>query len=171
MIVVLNKVDQLPEENRDKVISKAKKRLRQPLAATQFAGCAMVATAVKPGDSLFTCIPQTLSRGMSISSVCSLLVHTLSRDIMHIHVTADPMHLYCDSSSTSRLDTNTALTLPLSPKMLLDLHHFSATILRVHTGVAVTSAQAISLIRLAKLVKFILSLSVMVSIQLALTCS
>lgn len=51
MVVVLNKVDQLPEEGRNKVISKAKKRLSQTLGSTKFAGCAMVPTAVKPGHS------------------------------------------------------------------------------------------------------------------------
>lgn len=50
MVVVLNKVDQLPEEGRSKVINKAKKRLRQTLSSTKFAGCAMVSTAVKPGE-------------------------------------------------------------------------------------------------------------------------
>ena len=50
MVVVLNKVDQLPEEGRSKVISKAKKRLSQTLNATKFAGCAMVPTAVRPGE-------------------------------------------------------------------------------------------------------------------------
>jgi len=49
MVVVLNKVDQLPEEGRSKVINKAKKRLRQTLGSTKFGGCAMVPTAVKPG--------------------------------------------------------------------------------------------------------------------------
>lgn len=49
MVVVLNKVDQLPEEGRNKVINKAKKRLRQTLGSTKFGGCAMVPTAVKPG--------------------------------------------------------------------------------------------------------------------------
>ena len=47
----MNKVDQLPEEGRAKVISKAKKRLSQTLNATKFAGCAMVPTAVKPGGT------------------------------------------------------------------------------------------------------------------------
>ncbi len=56
MVVVLNKVDQLPEEGRTKVINKAKKRLRQTLGSTKFGGCAMVPTAVKPG------IQCTLSR-------------------------------------------------------------------------------------------------------------
>lgn len=53
MIVVLNKVDQLPEEGRSKVITKAKKRLKQTLGSTKFAGCAMVPTAVKPGHPCF----------------------------------------------------------------------------------------------------------------------
>ncbi|KAL3148593.1 hypothetical protein ABBQ38_014023 [Trebouxia sp. C0009 RCD-2024] len=51
MIVVLNKVDQLPQEGRAKIISKAKKRLSQTLNATKFAGCAMVPTAAKPGTA------------------------------------------------------------------------------------------------------------------------
>ena len=49
MIVVLNKVDLLPEEGRPKIINKAKKRLSQTMNATKFAGCSMVPTAVKPG--------------------------------------------------------------------------------------------------------------------------
>lgn len=49
LIVVLNKVDLLPEEGRSKIISKAKKRLSQTLNATKFAGCTMIPTAVKPG--------------------------------------------------------------------------------------------------------------------------
>ena len=55
MVVVLNKVDQLPKEGRAKVISKAKKRLSQTLNATKFAGCAMVSTAAKPGKHAFRC--------------------------------------------------------------------------------------------------------------------
>ena len=53
MVVVLNKVDQLPKEGRAKVISKANKRLSQTLNATKFAGCAMMPTAVKPGERAF----------------------------------------------------------------------------------------------------------------------
>lgn len=51
MIVVLNKVDLLPEEGRNKIINKAKKRLSQTLNATKFAGCTMVPTAVKSGTA------------------------------------------------------------------------------------------------------------------------
>ncbi len=60
MVVVLNKVDQLPEEGRSKVINKAKKRLRQTLGSTKFGGCAMVPTAVKPGiQCSLSCSPGT----------------------------------------------------------------------------------------------------------------
>ena len=54
MIVVLNKVDLLPEEGRSKIINKAKKRLSQTLNATKFAGCTMVPTAVKSGTATAT---------------------------------------------------------------------------------------------------------------------
>ena len=74
MVVVLNKVDQLPEEGRSKVINKAKKRLRQTLGSTKFGGCAMVPTAVKPGiqctlshspGAYACCVPLSLEYSMS----------------------------------------------------------------------------------------------------------
>jgi selenocysteine-specific elongation factor len=49
LLVVLNKVDQLPEENRPKAIKKATKRLKEALASTRFATARMVAVAAKPG--------------------------------------------------------------------------------------------------------------------------
>ena len=52
LCVVLNKTDLLPEDVRPRLISKAKKRLAQTLAATTFAGCPMVAVSAKPGGSL-----------------------------------------------------------------------------------------------------------------------
>ena len=49
LCVVLNKIDLLPEDTRPRLISKAKKRLTQTLAATTFAGCPMVPVSAKPG--------------------------------------------------------------------------------------------------------------------------
>ena len=49
LCVVLNKIDLLPEDVRPRLISKAKKRLAQTLAATTFAGCPMVPCSAKPG--------------------------------------------------------------------------------------------------------------------------
>ena len=54
-MVVLNKVDLLPEEGRSKIINKAKKRLSQTLNATKFAGCTMIPTTVKSGTAETTC--------------------------------------------------------------------------------------------------------------------
>ncbi len=50
MVVILNKVDLLPAENRAKLVAKAKKRLAQTFAATKFAGCPMLAVSSLPGD-------------------------------------------------------------------------------------------------------------------------
>ena len=50
MVVVLNKIDLLPAENRAKFVTKAKKRLAQTFAATKFAGCPMLAVSSLPGD-------------------------------------------------------------------------------------------------------------------------
>ena len=49
LCVVLNKVDLLPEDMRPRLITKAKKRIAQTLAATTFAGCPMIAVSAKPG--------------------------------------------------------------------------------------------------------------------------
>ncbi|KAL0044347.1 hypothetical protein WJX82_001339 [Trebouxia sp. C0006] len=72
MVVVLNKVDQLPEEGRSKVINKAKKRLRQTLGSTKFGGCAMVPTAVKPGNA------DTPSQTQGIEEVIQEIVKCVS---------------------------------------------------------------------------------------------
>ena len=50
LCVVLNKIDLLPQDTRQRLIAKAKKRLAQTLAATTFAGCPMIAVSAKPGD-------------------------------------------------------------------------------------------------------------------------
>ena len=49
LCVVLNKIDLLPPDTRQRLIAKAKKRLAQTLAATTFAGCPMIAVSAKPG--------------------------------------------------------------------------------------------------------------------------
>ena len=49
LLVVLNKVDLLPGAERAKLLTRARRRLSQTLAATKFAACPMVAVAAKPG--------------------------------------------------------------------------------------------------------------------------
>lgn len=49
MVVVLNKVDLLPLDGRQKLLARARKRLAATFAQTKFAGCPMVAVAAKPG--------------------------------------------------------------------------------------------------------------------------
>ncbi|KAK9842481.1 hypothetical protein WJX81_002027 [Elliptochloris bilobata] len=49
LLVVLNKVDLLPEAERPKLVARARRRLSQTLAATKFAACPMVAVAAKAG--------------------------------------------------------------------------------------------------------------------------
>lgn len=49
MLVVLNKVDMLPEEGRPKAIKKAIRRLATTFDMTKFAGLPMVPVAAKPG--------------------------------------------------------------------------------------------------------------------------
>lgn len=49
LLVVLNKVDLLPQHNRDKVIAKAQKMLLQTFAHTKFRRPPMVAVSAKPG--------------------------------------------------------------------------------------------------------------------------
>lgn len=49
LVVVLNKVDMLPEEGRAKAIKKAYKRLAQTFNLTKFAGVTMIPVSVKPG--------------------------------------------------------------------------------------------------------------------------
>lgn len=50
LLVVLNKVDLLPELNRDKVIAKAQKMLLKTFAHTKFRKPSMVFIAAKPGE-------------------------------------------------------------------------------------------------------------------------
>ena len=52
MIVVLNKVDLLPEKERAEKLAKMQTRIRKTLAATKFADAPMVAVAAKPGGEL-----------------------------------------------------------------------------------------------------------------------
>jgi len=49
LLVVLNKVDLLPSENRSKLVAKAQKKLLQTFAHTKFKKPPMVAVAAKPG--------------------------------------------------------------------------------------------------------------------------
>ena len=49
MVVALNKVDHLPEDKRERYISRARKLVGQTLAATRFAGSPMVPTSAQPG--------------------------------------------------------------------------------------------------------------------------
>eukprot|EP00959_Pyramimonas_sp_CCMP1952_P148687 3110419-Pyramimonas_sp.AAC.1 len=51
MVVVLNKVDMLPEATREEKVEKMKKRLAVTLAGTKFSGCDMVAVAARPGGA------------------------------------------------------------------------------------------------------------------------
>ncbi len=54
LVVVLNKVDLLPVEQRDRLVAKARKRLAATFALTKFKGCAMVPVAAKPGALSWT---------------------------------------------------------------------------------------------------------------------
>ncbi|KAK3086148.1 hypothetical protein FSP39_014295 [Pinctada imbricata] len=49
MIVVLNKVDMVPEEKRQATIDKMKKRMHKTLETTRFRDCSICAVAAKPG--------------------------------------------------------------------------------------------------------------------------
>ena len=64
LCVVLNKIDLLPQDTRQRLIAKAKKRLAQTLAATTFAGCPMIAVSAKPGD--YSCHVNSESCGVII---------------------------------------------------------------------------------------------------------
>ena len=50
MVVILNKIDLLPAENRAKLVAKAKKRLAHTFLTTKFAGCPMLAVSSLPGE-------------------------------------------------------------------------------------------------------------------------
>ena len=67
LCVVLNKIDLLPQDTRDRLVAKAKKRLAQTLAATTFAGCPMVAVSAKPGECSWSV--NSLSHGASIRAL------------------------------------------------------------------------------------------------------
>lgn len=49
MIIVLNKIDLIPEDKRATSIEKLSKRLQKTLENTKFAGCAVISVAAKPG--------------------------------------------------------------------------------------------------------------------------
>ncbi|CAD7700999.1 unnamed protein product [Ostreobium quekettii] len=51
MLVVLNKIDLLPAETRDRAINKLKKRLAKTLKLTKFWDCKMIPVAAKPGGN------------------------------------------------------------------------------------------------------------------------
>lgn len=57
MVVALNKVDILPEPVRQKAVKKATKLIRETLAATKFAGAAVIPVSAKPSESAAVCIP------------------------------------------------------------------------------------------------------------------
>jgi hypothetical protein len=50
LLLVLNKVDLLPPEHREKGIRKAQKRLKEALASTKFAKAPIVAVSARPGE-------------------------------------------------------------------------------------------------------------------------
>jgi selenocysteine-specific elongation factor len=50
MVVALNKVDLLPEVVRSKAVKKATKLIRETLAATKFAGAAVIPVSAKPSE-------------------------------------------------------------------------------------------------------------------------
>jgi hypothetical protein len=50
MVVALNKTDLLPEAVRSKAIKKATKLIRETLAATKFAGAAVIPVSAKPSE-------------------------------------------------------------------------------------------------------------------------
>jgi hypothetical protein len=60
MLVVLNKVDLLPAENRGKLVARAQKKLLQTFAFTKFKKPLMVAAAAKPGALHMTSKPPIL---------------------------------------------------------------------------------------------------------------
>nr|XP_009925743.1 PREDICTED: selenocysteine-specific elongation factor-like isoform X3 [Haliaeetus albicilla] len=49
MVVVLNKIDLLPEGKRQSAIEKMTKKMQKTLENTKFCGCPIVAVAAKPG--------------------------------------------------------------------------------------------------------------------------
>ena len=49
LLVVLNKVDLLPAENREKLFARAQKKLLQTFAHTKFKKPSMVAVSARPG--------------------------------------------------------------------------------------------------------------------------
>ena len=52
MVVVLNKVDLLPPEKKDRYIRKAEKRVTEALSITKFSGCPVVAVSSKTSEGL-----------------------------------------------------------------------------------------------------------------------
>jgi hypothetical protein len=51
MVVALNKTDLLPEAVRSKAVKKATKLIRETLAATKFAGAAVIPVTTKPSEN------------------------------------------------------------------------------------------------------------------------
>ena len=75
LLLVINKIDLLPEAQREKLIARAKKRLTASLAATKFGRCNMVPVAAKPGGTVSTALP----RDMAVNHIQSwALLHLLS---------------------------------------------------------------------------------------------
>lgn len=76
MVVALNKTDLLPEVVRPKAVKKATKLIRETLAATKFAGAAVIPVSAKPSKA------QLCSCGWRILQACtpSLPLH---RDVAY----------------------------------------------------------------------------------------
>ncbi|XP_061196258.1 selenocysteine-specific elongation factor-like [Saccostrea echinata] len=68
MIVVLNKVDLIPQEKRQAQVEKMKKRMHKTLESTKFRGCPICAVAARPGG------PEgDGSEGLGVSELISVL--------------------------------------------------------------------------------------------------
>lgn len=75
MLVVLNKVDMLPEEGRPKAIKKAIRRLATTFDMTKFAGLPMVPVAAKPGAPRPWSQPILSNRGRTLASHITFADH------------------------------------------------------------------------------------------------
>lgn len=86
MIVVLNKVDLLPEEGRDKAIEKASAKIKKVLASTKFASAPMITLSASPGGTgkLGAAAPVSVSsdgsksQSDSVAGLVSLMRSTVS---------------------------------------------------------------------------------------------
>ena len=156
LIVVLNKIDLLPEASRDSAIEKATTRIRKVLASTKFAGANFVAVAAAPGgagkgESSTGQFPATekgfggevSSSSSNVAALVSHLVETVSLPVRHAegpfvfsvdHCECCCMHaarLFLPLSSL-RNDSTPATQLP--PYQPNCPHRTSATPPLTHTG-------------------------------------